>query len=142
MQIFHVRQQKFVVALDENDAIGIVAAHVAVELGFGLNNALKRAETFKMRFADVGDDAPVGIDDAGKRVDFARMVGAGFNDGEIVFGLDFQQGERHTDVIVEIALREKRVVSRGNHGGSELFRGGFAIGSGDLQDGVLEVLAM
>ena len=65
--------------------------------------------------------------------DFARVVGAGFDHGEIVFGAQTKQREGHTDVIVEVAFGVEHLEFLAEHRSNEFFGGGFAVGAGDLQ---------
>ena len=98
-------------------------------------------EVFNVRGADVGDDAPVGRGDAGKRGDFAAVVHAHFNDGEFVLGLEAQQLQRQAECVVEISLRLEHVELCGERGGDGFLGGGFAGRAGDGDDALAPLAA-
>ena len=108
-----------------------VGFDMPVEFCLGLDDTFEATEAFQMRFPDVGDEAVVGVGDLAEEVDFTWMGGAHFHDGDLGFGLDAQQGERHTDVVVEVAHRVDDVVFLGQHCRDELFGGCLAVGAGD-----------
>ena len=70
-----------IAAVEESDAVGGQRGD-QFELG-ACDAGLAFGEVFDVRGADVGDDAPVGRGDAGECGDFAEVVHAHFNDGDI-----------------------------------------------------------
>ena len=86
-----------------------------------------------MRFPDIGDESAIGLHDFAQLRDFARVIGASFDHGEIVFGAQTEQREGHTDMIVEVAFGVEHLEFLAEHRGNEFFGGGFAVGAGDLQ---------
>ena len=93
-----------------------MALDMPVKFYLGLDDALKAAEAFQMCFPDVGDEAIVGVGDLAEEIDFTRVAGTHFHDGHLGVRLDAQQGERHADVVVEVAHRVDDVVFLGQHG--------------------------
>ena len=78
-----------IVAVEEGDAVRGQRGH-QFELGAG-DAGLAVGEVFNVRRADVGDHAPVGRGDARQRGDFARVVHAHFDDGDLVLRHQAQQ---------------------------------------------------
>ena len=56
-----------------------------------------------MRPPDVGDDRCVGLGDFGEQGNFFLRIGPHFNDGDVGFCARSEQGQRHADVVVEVA---------------------------------------
>ena len=52
----------FVVGMQENERFGFLA-QIVVEFAFGVHHAFKGTETLQMRFAHIGDQSAVGVDD-------------------------------------------------------------------------------
>ena len=70
------------------------------------------------------------------------MVGACFDDGQLMLLAEAEQRFGHTDVVVEIAQREEHVELLCQNGRGEFLRGGFPVGAGDLQNGCFERAAV
>ena len=86
-----------------------------------------------MSFSDVGNDSEVGIRNLAKLSNFARMVGAHFNNSDLGIGVHLQQSQRHANVVVQVALRRRYLVFLLKHGNDQFFGGGFSIRPGDAQ---------
>ena len=129
------------VALIDKDGLSM-ALDVSVQLGFGLDDALKVAKAFQMRFSDVGDEAIVWVGDLAEEIDFARVVGSHLHNGNLGLGLDAQQGERHTDMVIEVAHSVDDVVFLRKHCRDKLFGGRFAVGTSDAEHCSLALLAV
>ncbi len=70
----------------------------------------------------------------GQAGDFAHMIRAHFDHGEAVFAAEFEQGQRHANVVVQIAFGRQRGASGGTHRGQQLFDRGFPRTAGDGHD--------
>ena len=57
------------------------------------------------------------------------MIGSHLHHCHLCLLRDAQQGERHSDVVVQIALRSGHTVSCRKHGTKKLFRSGLAVSS-------------
>ena len=107
-----------------------------------LRDGFARTEELDMRHPDVGDDSDVRAREAGQRLDFAGVVHADFPDANLVGGFGRENGQRQTDVVVEVSLRlVDGELCRHNRGG-EIFRAGFAIAAGQADDTGLETVAI
>ena len=112
--------------------IGKVHEHAAFFRGDGF----QCAHAGQMRALGVGDDGHRRLRQPGQRGDFARMVHTHFNDGSAMTGAEPQQGQRQTDVIVEIALRGQHgVAESGTQDAGDHFLGRrLAIAAGDSDE--------
>ena len=110
-----------------------VGFDMPIEFGLGFDDALKATETLQMRLAYVGDEAVVGVGNLAKKVDFPRVVGAHFYYGNLSIRLDTQQGEWHTDMVVEVAHRVDDVVFLGQHCRNKFLGGSLAVSAGDAE---------
>ena len=95
-------------------------------LGSDLGHRLHEFLMFALGIVDQRDG---GRCDVGKHVDFARMVHAEFDRADPMVATQAQQRERQADRVVEIAMREKRVVAgmRDKNGAQHLRDGGLAV---------------
>ena len=75
------------------------------QLILGARDAGLRAEELQMRQADVGHHAFVGRGNARQRGDLARVRHAHLDHGDLVLGLQAQQLQRKSEMIVEISQR-------------------------------------
>ena len=83
-----------------------------------------------MRPPDVGDDRCVGLGDFGEQGNFFLRIGPHFNDGDVGFCARSEQGQRHADVVVEVANGSVNVgVSGLQHAFHQFLGRGFAIAS-------------
>ena len=112
-----------------------------VDFAFGSDDAFERAETGKVRRGDVGNQRHVR---AGKRCqhrDFAGMVRAHFDYRIAVFVTQAQQGERHADVVVQVADGGQRLPACLQQALQDFFGAGFAVAAGDGEKLRLATLA-
>ena len=65
---------------------------------------LALSKVFNVRSAHVGYDAPVGYGDARERGDFAKVVHAHFDDGDLMLWLETEKLQRQPEAVVEVAL--------------------------------------
>ena len=117
-------------------------ADVRIQFGFRAHDPLKRTEAFQVGFADIGDQPTIGVDDVAQHRNLSGMVGARFHHRDVVRRREAQQGERHTDVIVQVALGVQHIVLFGQHRRRQLLGRRLAVGSRDLHDGRTELSAM
>ena len=108
-----------------------MALDVTIQLCLSLYDTLEATEAFQMRLADVGDEAIIGVSNMAEEVNLTRVVGAHLHDGNLSIRLDAQQGERHTDVVVQVALSVDDIVFLGQYRRDEFLGGRLAIGAGD-----------
>ena len=82
-----------------------------------------------MGLADVGDEAVVRISDFHQLCDVVGMVGTHLDYRQFRILTDGEQGQGHTDVIVQVAFCRRDAVFAGQHLAYEFLRGGLAVGS-------------
>ena len=70
------------------------------------------------------------------------MTGSHFHYGQLMLRLEAEQGERHTDGVVQIAFGIKDMALALQHGCYQLLGRGFAVGSRDADDKGGELLAV
>jgi hypothetical protein len=70
------------------------------------------------------------------------MIGASLDDGNIVLWLDAKQGERHSDVIVEVAFGKENLLAFGKDGADEFLRSRLAVRARNLEDSTAPNLTM
>ena len=63
-----------------------------------------------MRFADVGDQSEIGLCDRAQQRDLSAMTRTHLHDAEFRRTVHRQQRQRHSDVVVEISLRDRYAV--------------------------------
>jgi len=76
-------------------------------LAFGARDTLEAAEAFEVLGAGVGDQPDGRTRHLDERRHLARVVGPHLHDRKAMLGSEAQQGERHADVVVEIAPRRE-----------------------------------
>ena len=133
-------QKVFVKGIEEDFLAAFV--QVVIEFAFCLLHAFEAAKAFQMGSPDIRDEPEVCFDYTAKVCYLAWMIGACLDDGNIVLGLDAKQGERHADVIIEIALGIEDVLPLGKDSADEFFCGGLAVGSRNLQNSLSPCFAM
>ena len=79
-------------------------ANVLEKRPFFSGNAGQAVQSFKMRSRNRGNDSRVRVGDFGKALNFSRMIGAEFDDGDLVSSAQSEEGQRQTDEIVEITF--------------------------------------
>ena len=90
-----------------------MSADILIHLVFGLDDAFVASEVSEMSATYVGDHAVVGLADVCQLVDVAWVTGAHFHDGHLGVRLDSQHSERHSELVVEVALCEDDIVFLG-----------------------------
>lgn len=90
----------------------------------------------------VGNESMVGCSDVSESIYFSRVVCTHFDDGDVVFVCELQEGDGDTYMVVEVALGVKDVIFGGKDGGEEFFSGCFSVGAGDGEDGGVEFLSV
>ena len=110
-----------------------------VEFTLGALNALERAEAFQVGAADVGYQAAGGEGHRHRQGYLARMAGSHLDDCYLVLLAQAQQGEGHSDMVVEVALGAEGAVFRAQHGVDKFLGGGLAVGAGNAYYRYLEM---
>ena len=90
-----------VVGIEHGDAIG---RQPFDQFALGGGNAFDGIEELYVGVADVGDHADVGLGDGGEPADFSGVVHAHLDDAGAAAIGEAKQGERHADVVIEIAV--------------------------------------
>ena len=70
------------------------------------------------------------------------MIGAGFDDGNLMGGIQAQERFRHADMVVEIALRKEHVIALGEYGRYEFLCRCLTIGPCNLNNRTGKLLTM
>ena len=104
-------------------------SEVIEELFFSAVHTLLATKALQMSQTDVGDVAMGRFGNARKQVDFSLMVGAHFDYDKVRLGRGIQQGERHSDVVVQVAFRGVHVHRFSQHIANQLLGCGFAVAS-------------
>ena len=138
-------QQVAVERIDEDHAA--IGSHTLVKFGLGSNDAFERTEAQQMRLADIGDESEVGMNDGAEFGNVHRVVGTHLDDGKFVLRLHLEEGQRHADLIVQIAFGGQHVELSTKHRADQFLGRGLAIRSSDANDlngtlPVAELLAM
>ena len=120
----------------------VATRQMSVEFRFGVYHTLEGAEAFEVRATDIGDESAVGIGDTAEEFNLPRMVGAHFHDGQFRSFGDGEQRQRHAEVVVEVALGSRGLVTFVQHGVDELLSSRLAIGTSDADDGNLKMAAV
>ena len=102
----------------------------AGDLALGPGDALDAAETLQMGAPGVGDERHLGTGDGGQIGDLARMIGPHLQDQEVLVP-GSEQGEGHSDVVVQVALGGADRSNLVKDGGDHLLDGGLAVAAGD-----------
>ncbi len=123
---------KRVVAVEDGDAVG---GNPGEKLGFGAENPFDRAEALEVRASDVGDDRDTWAEQLRQQLDLAEVVGADLDDAHGLVTPALQNGQRHTDVVVEIALRSPHGTERFERSARQILRRGLAVRPGDGHHG-------
>jgi hypothetical protein len=100
------------------------------DLCLGTRHALDTAEALKMRPARVIEHRDIRADQPAQIVDLARMVRTHLDD-RVMLVPQTAQGQRNTDLIVEIAARSQHASSTRQNSRRHLFQGGLAIAAGN-----------
>ena len=95
-----------------------------------------------MSLSDIGDETIVGTRNLTQLCNVHRMVGTHLDNGHLVFRAYLQQGQRHANLVVEIALGCQDTITLAEHSIEQFLGSGLAIGACDADDWYLQVLAM
>ena len=82
-----------------------VFGNIVIQLSLGLLHALKTAESKQVRLADIRDETIVRLTDLDQFLYVIGMVSPHLNDSKLCLGIDVQDRQRHSDVIVQVSLR-------------------------------------
>ena len=107
------------------------AVAVRVDFAFGGDDAFERTKSGEVRRGDVGNQRHVRAGECYQGGDFAGVVRAHFNHRIAVFVAQTQQGERHADVVVQVADGGQRLPARLQQALQDFFGAGFAVAAGD-----------
>ena len=109
---------------------------------FGAGDAgLALGKVLNVRRADVGDHAPVGRGDARQRGDFAGVVHAHFDDGELVLRLEAQQLQGQAEALLRLPWDLRTWNFAPERRGYGFLGGGFAGRAGDGHDAAAPLAA-
>ncbi len=114
-----MRYLEGVVRIDQDFATR--ALQIAVKFRFAFDHAVNSSEAFQMRSAKIGNIAQVGFGNVAQGVNFALVVGAHFNDGQFMGGLQLQERKRNTQMVVEVALCGVKVEFLAEYSGKSSF---------------------
>ena len=117
-----------IVGINDRDARRVQAGH---HLTFSARHTLEAAEAFEMFCAGIGDHTDAGSGDLHQRGHFAGVIGADLDDGAQLRIAQPQQGERHAQMIVEVAARRQTLAALRQNRAQHFFGGGLAIAAGD-----------
>ena len=114
----------------DGDTVGRQAKKNAALFG---GDTFDAAHAFEMRTLGVGDDCHGWLRDASEVADFTRVVHAHFDDRSAMAAIEFEQGERQANVVVEITLCRQHSVAEGRFQdtGDHFLARRFAIAAGD-----------
>ena len=130
-----------VVGIDEDDAL-ITRSQEVVEFALRLDNSFQRAEALQMRLAYVRDESAGRLSSLGQSFNVAGMASTHLHNGNIVFGCKAQQRLRYAHIVVEVTFGGHDVIFLGKHCANKFLCGSLAIGTGDADDGNLELASM
>ena len=110
------------------------AVAVGVDFAFRGNHPFERAETGKVRRGYVGDERDVRTGKRRQPRNFAGVVRAHFNHGKAVSVAQAQQGERHADVVVQVADGGEGLSARLQQALQHFFGASFAVAAGNGEE--------
>ena len=111
-----------------------VLGNIVVQLSFSLFDSLKAAETKQVRLADIGDQAVIRFTDFDQFLYVVRMVSSHLNHSKLSFRINVQDRQRHSDVVVQIALRGGDIVLHRQHSRDQFLGRCLAICPGQSDD--------
>ena len=112
-------------------AFAPLAREVLEELLLALLDPFNTTKPFQVGQAHVGDHAACRLGDITEVSDLSLVVGAHFHKGKPGVARHREQGERHPDVVVEVALGGVHLQVASDQRFDELFGGGFSVASGE-----------
>ena len=95
-----------------------------------------------MSFAHVGNKSVIGIHNFTQQLNLSRMIGAGFDHGNLMGCVQTQQRFGHTDMVVEISLRKEYIITFGEHGRYEFLGRRLAVGPCNLNNRTGKLMAV
>ena len=116
-----------------------VAAQRLEELALRPGDSVETAEPFQVRGARVDDETDAGCGDPGEVRDLARVIRAHLDHGIAMRGLEPREGERHTDVVVEVAAGNQAASPVSEDRPRHLLDRGLAVAAGDAHDGARKI---
>ena len=87
-----------------------------------------------MRLADIRDKTIVRLADLDQFLYVIRMAGSHLNNRNLSLGIDVQDRQRHSDVIVQVALCGRDFVLYRQHSRDQFLGRGLAVGPGQSED--------
>ncbi|EXI77992.1 MAG: hypothetical protein AW12_03079 [Candidatus Accumulibacter sp. BA-94] len=129
-----------VVGVEDSHAVFVETAVDAALFG---GNRLQRTHPLQMRPLGIGHHGDAGASDSGQIGDLARMIHPHLDDRGAMRRVQLEQGERQTDVVVEVALggQHRAVESDLQDARDHLLGGGLAIAAGHRQQRQREAIA-
>ncbi len=104
------------------------------DLGLGVGDRVERGKEAEVRLAHVGPDPDVRLGDAHQRADLPRVIHAQFDDGHFRPPPQLDQGQRQTNVVVEIPAVADHAVPRLEKVARHVLGRGLAGAAGDRHD--------
>jgi hypothetical protein len=120
----------------------LIAAKEVIEFALTFLYALGAAEAFEVGLAYVGNKAMGREGIPAISFDLLLVVGAHFDDGQLGVGMDGEDSEGDTNMIVEVALCGIAFIGGGENGVDEFFGGRFAVAARDRDKGDVELFSM
>ena len=87
-----------------------------------------------VRFADVGDQSEIGLCDRAQQRDLSAMTRTHLHDAEFRRTVHRQQRQRHSDVVVEISLRDRYAVFPFQRPADQFFGRRFSVAARNRED--------
>ena len=85
----------------------LLGGAISVKLALGLHHAAYISKPGEVGSGNIIHVNDIGFGNFGELRDFAAMIRAHFDNGEIMLRLQLEQCQRHPDIIVEITARGK-----------------------------------
>ena len=130
-----------VIGVDKDDT-ALTSGQVVVQLALSVDNAFQRTEALQVGFSHVSDQATGGLGSLGKGLDVARVACPHLDNGNLVVGIQAEQGLGHADVIIVVALGGHDMVTLSQNLAHEFLGRRFAVGASDTHDRDVETAAM
>ena len=105
-------------------------AKVVIQLAFGILDSFKRAETKEMSLTHICDKSVIRKSNIYKFLDVTGMACSHLYDSQFRLRIDLEEGQRHADTVVKIALGSRDTILHGQDFTDKLLRGGLAVRSG------------
>ena len=115
---------------------------IVIEFALGAHHALKRAEALQVSPPHIGNETTGRLHVIYQALNVARVRSAHLHYGYLMLWRQPQQRLRHAYIIIIIGFGVHHAVALGQHGRHQFLRGGLAVGSGNTDDGYIELAAM